>query len=89
MSPTKNTTASDGDAEPSELEQLRSVMRTMEGEFEEILRAEKQKHQDEIRALESKHQEERHQLVEKYEKRVDRLLNILEEMRRYDRNDRN
>ncbi|XXG94996.1 hypothetical protein Hte_001256 [Hypoxylon texense] len=80
VAPTQNEIASDENTEPSELEQLKRVVQTMEDEFEEILRAEKQKHQDEIRALESKHWEELNQLRKQYEGRVDNLIGIIKKL---------
>ncbi|KAI6085466.1 hypothetical protein F4821DRAFT_279269 [Hypoxylon rubiginosum] len=66
--------------EHNELELLKSIMQTMEDEFEEILKAEQRKRQDEITVLETKHQRELNQLRDKYETRVDSLISIIKSL---------
>ncbi|KAI2473614.1 hypothetical protein F4781DRAFT_379615 [Annulohypoxylon bovei var. microspora] len=83
LPPVKRVKACNADTEPStveEVKQLRGTIRTMEGEFQEVLKAEQEKHQADIKTLKDKHQEELDQQRERYESRIDDLIKIMKKL---------
>ncbi|KAI2629506.1 hypothetical protein GGR54DRAFT_585411 [Hypoxylon sp. NC1633] len=59
------------------IEKLRSVVKNMEEEFNEVLRVEQEKHKKVIQELKEKHQEDLSIQKQKYVKEIDVLIEIL------------
>ncbi|KAI1461874.1 hypothetical protein F4805DRAFT_185598 [Annulohypoxylon moriforme] len=80
MPPAKRVKETNGDTQPTaveEAERFKRTMQAMEDEFQEVLKAEQEKYELGIKALKVKHRQELNQQRERYESRISDLIKIM------------